>query len=129
MRLENYRPAKQNVVLEEVKVASSGSIELFQETSVGYFKVVAVGPLCETAKVGDYVIIKTQPVTELEFVDKVRAQLPEFGIDGYYTPSNEELENPVPIFEAENKEEEEMNVIDSEGGDNSLGTEFGDREN
>lgn len=132
MRLENYRPAKNNVLLEEVKVASSGNIMLHEDTAVGYFKVIATGPLCEKTKVGDYIITALQLHTELTFVEGTRAQIAEYGIDGYYTPSNEELENPVPIFTSKPEEEdEELNVIDSDsdGGDNILGTEPGLRDN
>jgi len=130
MRLINYKPAKNNVLLEEVKVASSGSIVLHQEVSVGYYKVIDVGPLCQETSVGDFVLSALQMGTELTFVEGKRLQIPEHGIDGYYTPSNEELENPVPIFTSSSTdEEEELNVIDSssDGGNNDLSQELGIR--
>ncbi len=130
MILNNYKPAKNNVLLEEVKTLSSGNIELATNTTAGYFKVIAVGPLCEKTKVGDYIISALQFHTELTFIGGMKAQIPEAGIDGYYTPTKEELENPIPILKSNIEEEEEdFDVIDSEGGDNDLGGELGFREN
>ena len=47
MKLDYYTPAKNNLLLEEVIVKSSGSIILSEETSAGYYKVLKAGPLCE----------------------------------------------------------------------------------
>ncbi len=131
MRLEGYFPAKNNVLIEEVKVASSGSILLSKETSAGYYKIIAVGPMCEKTKIGDYIVSTLQLGVEMDFDEGKRLQMPEHGIDGYYSPTKKELENPVPMFTAPEEDTEELNVIDSEsdGGDNLLGTEPGLREN
>ena len=131
MRLANYKPAKNMVLLEAIRTAESksGSIILSEETFVGYYKVVKKGPLCEITEVGDYITSTLQMGVELDFEEGKFMQLPEFGIDGYYSPTKEELENPVPIFKTSvNDDDEELNIIDSEGGDNDLGEEFGLRE-
>jgi len=127
MRLENYRPAKNNVLLEEVKVSSSGNIILNEKTSAGYYKVIGVGPMCKETKVGDYIISTLQlGALSLNFTEGGRVQIPEHAIEGYYYPSEEEVKKPTPVFNnLEKEEQEEFNVIDSDsdGGNNELGTE------
>ena len=131
MKLTFYTPAKNLVLLEAIKAkaSKSGNIILKEETFVGYYRVLAVGPLCEQTKPGYYVASTLQLGVELDFEEGQFMQLPEQGIDGYYTPTDEELKNPTPVFKITPKEEEELNVIDSEGGENDLGEEFGLREN
>lgn len=130
MKLAHYKVAKNLVLLEAIKTeeSKSGKIILSAETFVGYYKVIDVGPLCEKTKIGNYVVSTLQMGVEVEFEEGTFMQLPEQGIDGYYTPSKEELENPVPIFKSSPDEEEELNIIDSEDGNNDLGTELGLRE-
>ncbi len=132
MKIAHYIVAKNLVLLEAIKTkeSKSGKIILNEETFVGYYKVVAKGPLCEKTKVGDYIVSTLQMGVEVEFEEGVYMQMPEVGIDGYYSPTKEELENPVPIFKLTSEdEEEELNIIDSDGGENELGTEFGERSN
>lgn len=132
MKIAHYFPAKNLVLLEAIrtKESKSGKIILSEETFVGYYKVVAAGPMCEKAKVGEYVVSTLQMGVEVEFEEGIYMQLPEVGIDGYYTPTKEELINPVPILKiVPEKDEDELNVIDSEDGDNNLGEELGLRKN
>ena len=129
MRIEQYYPAKNLVLLQEVKVAEKGNIMLINPKGAGYFKVVKIGPLCERTKVGDYVVSTAQFATEITFKEGVYMQLPEVSIDGYYTPTEEELKSPEPVFkETKTEDDDSFKVIDSEGGNNELGSEFGIRE-
>ena len=133
MKIVRYTVAKNLVLLEAIKAKASktGNIILKEETFVGYYRVVAKGPMVEKAKIGDYIVSTLQMGVEIEFEEGLYLQMPESGIDGYYSPTDEELKNPVPVLKIPSIEEEELNVIDSdaEGGDNELGTEFGIREN
>jgi len=131
MKITNYFPAKNLVLLEAIKTkeSASGNIILAQEEFVGYYKIVKTGPLCEQAKVGEYAVSTLQMGVEVTFEEGTFMQLPEQGIDGYYQPGPEELKKPIPQFTSMVEEqEEEMNIIDSEGGNNELGTQFGNRE-
>jgi len=131
MRLEGYFPAKNLVLLEAIKTkeSSSGAIILATEQSAGYYKVAKVGPMCQATKIGDYIISSLQMGVEIEFEEGKYMQLPETGIDGYYLPSTQELKNPVPVIQSpSSQDEEEFNVIDSENGDNDVGSEMGLRE-
>lgn len=128
MKLDHYSPAKNNLLLEEVVVKSSGSIILSEETSAGYYKVLKSGPLCEHVKAGDYILSTLQQGVELTFEEGKFLQLPEFGVEGFYKPTKEELSNPTPIFNFEEEQEDGLNIIDSEGGNNDLGTELGLRD-
>ena len=80
-------------------------------------------------KTGDYIVSTLQMGIEVEFEEGKFMQMPEYGIDGYYHPTAEELASPFPILKEAPPENDELNVIDSEGGENELGTEFGEREN
>ena len=131
MKIARYTLAKNLVLLEAIKTkeSKSGTIILNEEAFVGYYRVVAKGPMVEKTKIGDYIVSTLQMGIEVEFEEGLYMQMPETGIDGYYIPTDEELKNPVPVLKTPSIEEEELNVIDSEGGDNELGTEFGIREN
>lgn len=130
MKLDHYRPAKNILLLKEVLVKTSGNIMLAEEQSAGYYEVLKTGPLCEKTSPGDFIVSTLQQGIEIQFEEGTFMQLPEFGVDGYYKPTKEELKKPVPVFGNNPEEEEEgFNIIDSEGGNNELGTEFGERDN
>lgn len=129
MKVDSYFPAKNLVLLEAIKTgkSTSGNIILAEEKFVGYYKVKSCGKLCEMTKAGDYVVSTLQMGVEITFEEGIFTQLPEQGIDGYYSPTPEELKKPVPIMKDMDKpEEEELNIIDSnsDGGNNDLGTQF-----
>jgi len=128
MKLDHYHPAKNNLLLKEVIVKTKGSILLSEEVSAGYFEVIKTGPLAEQTKVGDFVLSPLQQGKEIDFEGETYIQLPEFGVEGYYKPTLSELRNPEPIFEESTENPDKFKVIDSENGNNDLGSELGMRE-
>ena len=127
MKLDHYYPSKNNLLIEEVMVKTKGSILLSEEVSAGYFKVLKAGPLAEATKEGDYILSGLQQGKQVTFEEGEFYQLPEFGVEGYYKPTKAELDSPEPIFVTK-EVSDEFKVIDSENGNNDLGTELGLRE-
>jgi hypothetical protein len=122
MKLKNYRPAKNEVLLEAKDIKVQNGIVLPNPQMEKLMKVVGIGPMTTATKIGDIVLMNSAPMAQIEATDEhgkkqIYLQGMEYNIMGYYTPEpGEKTYNWISIPEST---VEEMpgpkNIIDNPG--------------
>jgi hypothetical protein len=130
MKLKNYTPAGNQVVVHLIKHNKVGLLYIPTSYSDKVLKVVAVGPLCEKTKVNDYVLLDDRQFLQMELtVDEGTITVllaREFDIIGYYIPDAEELSSAIATSKAfagtetqDSDSVRELNIIDGPGMEHS----------
>ena len=128
MRLKNYFPAKNEVLLELKHFNKIGNVITPKPQADKIMKVLAVGPMCGATKVGDLVMVNSVPMAQLEFEgpldDKgkpttiIALQGMEYNIMSYYRPDEDETSYFVkPAESPEVEHQGPQNIIDNPGID------------
>jgi hypothetical protein len=133
MRLKNYTPAKNDVVLELRHYSKIGGVYTPTPQADKIMRVLATGPRCEITKVGDLVLMNSALMATLEFeleeldpkTNKpktvVTLQGTEFNVMGFYKPDENETNYKfIEIKAAEAPDSQgPQNIIDNPGIDQS----------
>lgn len=129
MRLKNYRPAKNEVLLELKHYNNINGIITPKPQADKIMRVLAVGPMCTATKVGDLVLMSSVPMVhqelELDTQDEkgkpnkiVTLQGMEYNIMAYYhADPDEDKYHVVPEASPEVERQGPQNIIDNPGID------------
>lgn len=137
MRLKNYAPAG-NQILLEIKEVTRGTIITLKPEADRIMKILKTGPTVtalnnmtnEKVKPGDYVMVNSNPMPQLDFdIDPndsesksiVALQTNDFNILAFYLPDKDEKTFFTPgAPKVDLESSREMKVIDNPGIDKSL---------
>ena len=102
MKLKNYAPSGNQIVLHLKQYDSIGGIILPDAEPDKVLRVVAVGELCTKAKVDSYVMLNDRPYPQMTMQDEGGKELSllfatEFDIIGFYTPDPGETQFYIGI--------------------------------
>ena len=127
MRLKNYTPAGKQIALHLKQYAQIGSIITPDAQPDKVVRVIATGPLCETTKVDDYVLLQNRDYLQMEMQDANGKDITvllatEFDIIGYYKPDADESRYYIAVKNSKgfsSNDTRELNVIDNPGLEHS----------